>query len=236
MTIAVFLTLMGDLADAGQIYAYAKAQLLELAAASPEVISVDLYRPAPGEVALFDDGPGPPLMVQVDVAQVAHAEVLLRSRPWREQLLDVSAYPGSVEAVLVDVFETVHFKLPGQAAPAQRTAPLSFMVRYFRPTADEKAFVRFYTENHPPILATFPGIRNVLCYVPVVWSQPDHVESSGAFLGNEVVFDDLDALNAALSSDVLPELKADGARFAPFGHNSHHAMLRETVYLRDPRN
>ncbi len=93
--------------------------------------------------------------------------------------------------------------------------------------------MRFYTENHPPILATLPGIRNVLCYVPVEWSQPEHVEGSGAFLGNEVVFDDLDALNAALTSDVMPVLKADGARFAPFGYNTHHAMLREAVYLRD---
>ncbi len=49
-------------------------------------------------------------------------------------------------------------------------------------------------------------------------------------LGNEVVFDDLDALNRALESDVMPRFKADGERFAEFGSNTHYAMHRERIY------
>jgi hypothetical protein len=56
------------------------------------------------------------------------------------------------------------------------------------------------------------------------------VPDSSMILGNEVVFDDLDALNRALESDVMPVLRADGKRFAEFGFNTHHAMRRERIH------
>ncbi len=105
-------------------------------------------------------------------------------------------------------------------------------MRYYGPTDDQAAFVRFYTHNHPPILATFPGIRNVLCYLPLDWRSNKKVPDSSLILGNEVVFDDLDALNRALESDVMPQLRADGRRFAEFGFNTHHAMRRQRIHAK----
>ena len=52
-------------------------------------------------------------------------------------------------------------------------------------------------------------------------------------LGNEVVFDDLAALQAALDSDAMPALSEDSKSFASYGYSSHHAMLRQMVYTRD---
>ena len=107
---------------------------------------------------------------------------------------------------------------------------MSFVVRYYGPNDDVAAFVRFYTEHHPLLLATFPGIRNVLCYLPLDWQSTGKVTDSRVILGNEVVFDDLAALKRALASDVLPRLQAEGRTFAKFGRSTHHAMQRERVY------
>ena len=188
------------------------------------------YQPADGEVVQFRDGPGAPLLLEFNLSQRADAAEFLQSAAF-ETLIQPSGWAGLSEVdVTVDVFETVHYPLTDGRTPRNRQAPLSFVVRYYRPVADELAFADFYARNHPPLLAQFPGIRNVLCYLPVDINLPDGAVSSGAFLGNEVVFDDLASLKAALASDVLEALKADGRRFAPFGHNTHHAMLRRDFH------
>ncbi len=83
--------------------------------------------------------------------------------------------------------------------------------------------------------AKFPGIRNVLCYLPLNWQSMKEITDDYMFLGNEVVFDDLDALNQALASDVMREVQADSEQFAVFGYSTHHAMQRSLVYTRDDR-
>ena len=57
--------------------------------------------------------------------------------------------------------------------------------------------------------------------------------TSDCMLGNEVVFDSLAALNAALASEMRHELRRDYQGFPPFsGPVSHHAMLRERLWPR----
>ncbi len=200
--------------------------------AVPEVVSVDLFVPEFGNVALFDESAAPALMIQIDMKNASDAEALVQSDDFRRLILAESAYAAPIEKLALDVFETVHFPIPGHKTPPPRTAPLSFVVRYYGPTDDQAAFVRFYTDNHPPILATFPGIRNVLCYLPLDWRSTKKVPDSSLILGNEVVFDDLDALNRALESDVMTQLRADGRRFAEFGFNTHHAMRRQRIHAK----
>ena len=101
------------------------------------------------------------------------------------------------------------------------------MVRYFAPVSDENLFRSNYLENHPPIMADMPGIRNVLCYVPATWSNSAPIPSSGCILGNEAVFDSLDALNTGLASDVRHRLREDYKSFpVKPGPNTHYAMQR----------
>ncbi len=197
---------------------------------APGLRFIDIYRPAANDVPAFQDGPGAPLLVELNLDSLQDATRLIESAAFNEALvLDVLGH----DAATVDVFQSVHYAIPGHAQPPPRTAPLSFVVRYYGPVENEADFVSFYTRNHPPLLARFPGIRNVLCYLPVSLKLPEALTASGAFLGNEVVFDSLDALNTALASDVLELVKADGRRFASFGHNTHHAMERATVFRRD---
>lgn len=232
MKIALFITIWTAQISPADLRSYFLERPLTFLESVPEIVSVELYLPEAGQVALFDQADAPALMIQIDMNNAADAEALLQSGDFRRLILSESAYAAPIDKLAVDVLETVHFPIPGHQTPPARVAPLSFVVRYYGPTADGAEFARNYTENHPRILATFPGIRNVLCYLPLDWRSTKDVPDSSLILGNEVVFDDLDALNRALESDVLPRLRADSSRFAEFGFNTHHAMRRERIYTK----
>ena len=228
MSVSVFLSFddaAGEAAARDDGFARAAREGL---ASAPGLRFIEVSQPAPDDVPAFDDGPPPALLAELNFDDAEDARALLESAALRDAL----AAAGVTGGITADVFHAVHFPLPDRIKPPPRTAPLSFVVRYHRPVQNEAAFANFYTLHHPPLLAQFPGIRNVLCYLPTGIALPPDLPSSGAFFGNEVVFDDLDSLNRALASEVLPLLKADGKRFPAFGHSTHYAMLRRRVYLR----
>jgi len=232
MTSSVFLNFAGPASATEAVRAAFVDGPLQLLVATPGLRFIETYRPAANGVPAFEDGPGAPLLVELNLDARSDATRLLESTGFRDALACGKTAAASSGTATVDIFVPVHYPVPGNSELPPRAAPLSFVVRYFRPVADEADFVDFYTTNHPPLLARFPGIRNVLCYLPVAVELPEGVQSSGAFLGNEVVFDSLAALNEALASEVLDLVKADGRRFASFGSNTHHAMRRDCVYVR----
>ncbi len=227
MTVSVFLNYPGPESAADSLAAAFEAGPLNALTSAAGLRFVERYVPARGNVPEFQEGERPPLLVELNLDQAEDARGLIGSDAFR-----AAVELGEQGSAGVDVFQTEHFPVPGPAEPPPRTAALSFVVRYFRPAPDEAAFVAFYTAHHPLLLARFPGIRNVLCYLPTGIPLPAGMNSSGTFFGNEVVFDDLDALNAALASEVLPELRAEGKLFPPFGHSRHHAMQRQRLYER----
>lgn len=235
MTVSLFLVVRAPHACSSELREYLLGEPLSFLIRTAGLESVDVFLPEAGRVAAFEQDDAPALLLQIEVATEALADSLARAEWFRSLLLDPSAWGVPLEGLSLDVCETRHFPVAGRQAPSARTAPLSFVVRYYGPTADLAAFDRFYVDNHPPILARFPGIRNVLCYLPMNWRSTGPVRDSRLILGNEVVFDDLAALNGALESDVLPLLIADGKRFASFGSNSHHAMRRERIEIGHPR-
>jgi hypothetical protein len=146
---------------------------------------------------------------------------------------------------VADAFKSMpdhgEFQLAAEALTAQqhplqdgsispRRAPLSFVVRYYRPIENTQAFTQYYVDHHPPIMANFPNIRNIFCYFPLEWKDANQLPHTNSFLGNEIVFDGIDDLNAALTSDTRHDLRADFHYFPPHeGTNSHHAMLRRVI-------
>ena len=103
------------------------------------------------------------------------------------------------------------------------------MVRYHRPAENEAEFVSHYLADHPPLLAKFPGIRSVLCYLPLD-ALASTLPTVIYMLGNEVVFDTPEAFNAAMASPVRHELRAHFRRFPKFtGRNTHYPMMRRQL-------
>ncbi|MFP6734708.1 MAG: hypothetical protein VB959_12805 [Rhodospirillales bacterium] len=212
MTIAYFLT-SNDAAFAEPLMPRLMGQA--------EVLGASLFTPDKAEDPYVDDGAPPALMVQIDMANVGALETLFADTEIRAM---IEAAGPSAKG---DAFEVSAFPISGIDDPALRTAPMSFVVRYFAPVSDENLFRSNYLENHPPIMADMPGIRNVLCYVPATWSNSAPIPSSGCILGNEAVFDSLDALNTALASDVRHRLREDYKSFpVKPGPNTHYAMQR----------
>ena len=109
--------------------------------------------------------------------------------------------------------------LPGNA---------SYVVRYLRPAEDDELFVRAYLDSHPSIEARLPGIRSVICYLPLRDMSVPGYPSMDYLVGNEVVFDSADAFNAAMRSPAREELRAHFHELPPFSGGSTHFLMRRT--------
>jgi hypothetical protein len=231
MTIAYFLTYQGPHDDAGAFRDWFGGAPLATLRALPKVRAIELYTPEQSEDPYLNDGAGPVLMVQCDFDDVDDLEGAIATGAFRTAIADISKIPVPGLSLTHDALEVRWWPVGGDAAVHPRTAPVSYVVRYYPPAEDEAAFVDFYVSHHPQILAKLPNIRNVLCYLKVDWRDPAGIAHADTLLGNEVVFDSLDDLNASLKSDVRHELRDDYKNFPPFGGNvTHYAMTRRRVY------
>jgi len=233
MTIAWFLMARTDAAHAAAARAWADEQLVPVLKALPALGSLDYFTPEQATDPYLDDGPGPVFMVQADFASVDAMQTALGDGALAGLL---RGKDGGAENITFghQALRTQAFPVAGQTVPEPRTAPVSYVVRYHRPADNEAAFVAHYVDHHPAILGEFPGIRNVFCYLPIDWVDAIGLPSEDLMLGNEVVFDSIDALNAAMASDVRHKLRDDYNTFPPFtGRNTHHAMTRQRLFTTD---
>ena len=234
MNIAVFVTIWSAGMSSADLNDHFMAKPLAFLKTNPNVIAVEYYTPEHSDEAVHDmDTLVPPtLMVQIDFDSVEKAEKLTSSDAFKKLFMNKQGFAAPAERIDLETLEVVHYDLPGHDTPPPRTAPMSFVVRYYGPVADGSDFVDYYINHHPQIGARFPGIRNVLCYLPLDWREMDEIKDDRMFVGNEVVFDDLESFKQALASDVFTELRADGQNFKEWGYSSHHSMHREKVYSR----
>jgi hypothetical protein len=196
--------------------------------ALPGLSAVDAYVMAPGGThdPFVDDGAGPLLiaMLQFDTAgQMAQAiagTAFARSLDGLPQGVAVTGTP----------FERRLYPVGGEAMPGPLTAPFSYVVRYHRPADNEAEFVSHYLADHPPLLATLPEIRSVLCYLPLDAPPLPLLPAADVMIGNEVAFDSPEAFNAAMASPVRAELRAHFRTFPKFtGRNTHYPMMRRQL-------
>jgi uncharacterized protein (TIGR02118 family) len=187
----------------------------------PGLTALDVYTPEKVSDPYLDDGTGPIRFVMAYFADAAALQHAVNSADYR------AAVAAAGAEVHGEAFAVHLFAVAGEAKPSPMRSTLSYIVRYRRPAEDEKAFQTFYMNNHPPILGKFPGIRNCRCYTPIAWTDPAKLPRFDYMLGNEVVFDDVAALDASLKSDVRHEARRDYKSFPKFsGKNTHYAMRR----------
>ncbi|MFT4823165.1 MAG: hypothetical protein ACJAUG_003582 [Halioglobus sp.] len=230
MKVAVFVTIWALGISPADLKQYHLGEPLAYLKDAPGVEVVEYYSPYPGDLPKMDDVPSPVSIVQIDLASREQAQALVGDSDFQKLFVDSPYFSASAEKVRVEIVQPVQYDIPGHASPPPRTAALSFVVRYYGPVENQAEFVDFYTKNHPPLLAKFPDIRNVICYLPMDYEQAGNIGDDSLVIGNEVVFDNLDALNAALASDAMPALSDDSKNFAKYGYSTHHAMYREAVY------
>jgi len=143
----------------------------------------------------------------------------------------LASMPSHANVRVTDETFTVHACPLMDGSTPPRRAPVSFVVRYYRPIDREREFTEYYIAHHPPIMARFPGIRNIYCYLPVEWKRAGTIAPAECFLGNEIVFDSIDQLASALNSDVRHDLREDYRHFLPHeGDVTHFAMSRRVLF------
>jgi len=232
MKIAVFVTIWAGAVPPADLAAQMMGEPLSYLKTAEGVETVELYVPEIGDVPKMDDIPPPDVIVQVDLDSEKNARALVATEQFKTLLLNKDGFLASADKINLELFEPVHYSLVDEETPPERTAQMSFVVRYYGPVRDLAAFVDFYTDKHPPLLAKFPAIRNVLCYLPLGWKSAGALTDDTIVIGNEVVFDDLAGLKVALASPQADEIMADVEHFPAWGYSSHHAMHRELVYRR----
>jgi uncharacterized protein (TIGR02118 family) len=110
---------------------------------------------------------------------------------------------------------------------------VSYFVRYEGQAANRAEFLRYYREQHAPILARFPGIRRIILHSPVEWHDTYPVNPDRFALLAQMIFDTRQDLDRALQSEPRAEARADFAHFPPFhGVVYHQAAVSEEVFAR----
>ena len=199
----------------------------------PGLASFDLYSPADGTSRdpYNNDGAGPAMMLMLDFKSREALAAAVRSRAIAAPLADL---PHGIAATGA-AFERRFYPVGEERAPSALEAPFSYVVRYHHPADDVAAFIDNYLATHPVTQARLPAIRSIICYVPLddlaSQDQEPHLTPADYMIGNEVVFDHIDAFNAAMASPVRQELRAHYHAFPRFtGANTHYPMTRRRVF------
>jgi len=221
------IALRGTADREADLQTWLESRVQDSMAGLPGLACFDLYTPADGIAhdPYNDDGAGPLMMLMLDFAtRNALAAAVSGSGI-------VAATAGLVPGVAATgtTFERRFYPVGADETPAPLEAPFSYVVRYHRPADDEAAFVNNYLASHPATEAKLPGIRSVMCYLPLEGCGIG-LPSADYMIGNEVVFDDIDAFNAAMASPVREELRAHYRAFPRFtGANTHYPMIRRRL-------
>jgi uncharacterized protein (TIGR02118 family) len=228
MTIAYFLVYSGAAEFGDAVRTWLKGAPAALFKEAKGLETLDLYTPErAAKDPYLHDGAGPLGMLQAGFRSRAELEAFLSSPSFRATVVAPSPAPPDKVTVAHDAMEQRFYPVAGEAKPGPLRAPVSYVVRYQRPADNEAEFVEHYVAHHPQIQARFPGIRSIMCYVPIKWNDYTPIAPADYLLGNEVVFDSVEALEAALNSPVRHELREDFKKFPKFtGRNTHYAMRR----------
>ena len=106
----------------------------------------------------------------------------------------------------------------------------TYLVAYEGPAEDEAAWLAYYLEHHPQLMAKLPGLRELEIYTPLEWRSPPGLRKVRHLQRNKVAFDSAPALAAALDSPLRREMRADFARFPSYrGQVTHYAMTTEVL-------
>lgn len=178
-----------------------------------------------------DDAP-PQLALQLYFDEIADLEAAVARDGHLQQLALPSALPELADAeVQQQAMNVRRFRVPEPKRGKGQSEPFcTFLVHYPGAAEDLNAWLDHYVRNHPPIMAKFPGVREVevcscmdwLGFLP--WPRVDHMQR------NKVVFDSAEDLVAALNSPVRAEMTADFNALPPFsGGNAHYPLTTREI-------
>jgi hypothetical protein len=218
VTVCWFATFRHVSADAGW--------LADVIAATPGLQQALIFTPSSTSDPYLDDGPPPQLALQLYFGDIAALEAALAADGHLQRLQALRAEGATQQAMLVRRYavpDPVFRTRPGQL-------PCTYLVAYEGQAEDLTAWLGHYIADHPPIMARFPGIRQIEIYTCMDWCGGLPWPRVAYMQRNKVVFDNQAALTEALNSPVRHEMRASFHRFPPFtGPITHFPMETVTV-------
>lgn len=109
---------------------------------------------------------------------------------------------------------------------------VSYLIRYVGQPEDADRFFEHYRTKHAAIMREYPGIRACKLHHPVAWDDPVAVNKDQILVLAELVFDSVEALNAALNAPVRQRSRADFLNFPKLlnGEIRHLAVQTEILF------
>jgi uncharacterized protein (TIGR02118 family) len=199
--------------------AITRAELAALLPSIPDWRCVVLHTPVAGaahDPQRKDDSP-PCFTIQFYFDELSGLEATLRSDGPLAAFLDPQCFPRLAGCVLTHQAMAVRrfpVPVPGSVQPGETRC--SYLVGYEGPAEDFNAWIGHYIDSHPPIMARFPGIRDIEIYTRLDYRCDLPMPRSYTMQRNKVVFDSVDALDTALASPERHELRDDFERLPPF--------------------
>ncbi|MDH4188838.1 MAG: hypothetical protein OEW21_01345 [Betaproteobacteria bacterium] len=203
------------------------ARFAAIVAATPHFSRALIHTPVIARDPYLQGQVPPVLAAQIYFTDIEPLEAALaRNGPLQElvALRSLAGAAASQQAMLAR-----DFPVPGGAREGDKRPDAgkrcSYLVSYEGAAEDLNAWLDHYITQHPPIMARFPGIREIEVCTRIDWRSFLPWRRADSMLRNKVVFDDAAALSAALASPVRHEMRADYQRFPPFtGPVAHDPM------------
>lgn len=205
------------------------ARLSDVVAATPALRQGLIFTPSRTNDPYLDDGPPPQLGLQLYFDDIADLEAALAADGHLQGLAALGGSAAVQQAMLVR-----RYPVPD---PTFRTPPgelpCTYLVGYEGPADHLPTWLAHYIADHPPIMARFPGIRQIEIYTCIDWCGGLPWRRAAHMQRNKVVFDNQAALTEALNSPVRHKMRASFHRFPPFtGPITHFPMTTTTVMPR----
>lgn len=228
MTISWFCVWQAEEGRRVSIDPYDLNGLLALVRGCPGLTAGHVLTPVAAHDPYYADASGSPsLILQLEFDDIAALERCLRRGGYLACLADPCFLPSMAGAV------------PGHQAMLTRRYPvaetrvasadgstLSYWVEYAGPAEDENAWLDFYVDHHPPLLAKFPGIRRIEIYTPAVVISGLPIGTRPSMQRNKTVFDSAQAMTEAMRTPVREALRQDFHALPPFQGTALHFPFR----------
>jgi uncharacterized protein (TIGR02118 family) len=227
MTICLFLTFRNTADPQARISAPDRSRCSAIIRATPGLIKALIYEPERTTDPYLDNGAPPQFGAQLYFPDIADLEAALAPQGHLQALAAPGAFPSLAGTTVTQqaMLARAH-PVPDPSPGGSAGAPhCTYLVSYEGQAEDLNAWLHHYITRHPPIMARFPGIREIEVCTRIDWCGFLPWPRVDYMLRNKVVFDSAADLTAALNSRVRHEMRADYASFPPFsGPVSHHSM------------
>jgi len=207
-------------------------RVVDIVASTPGLAEGLVFTPWDVSGLYFDDGAAPQLALELYFEDIADLEAALADDGHLQALASTDTLPSlggaakEQQAMLARSFPVPESRFKTQLGEPHCT----YLVYYPGEADDMNAWLAHYLANHTRVMATFPGIRQIEVCSRIDWCSALSWPRADYMQRNKVVFDDADALKAALSSSVMKDMRADFHTLPRFtGNNVHYPMATIVV-------